>query len=169
MNLDYQYFNRPPRSIKSLDLNKGDESVLPIYNVAGMIERLNDLLGLQNDFYPCFDWTFPPPIFSPASGPCLVEELFSEKSITPGRFSIYLHIPFCESICKHCYYTAFSIKDPKYLRRYTDYLIKEMYMYSNILDNQTCESIYLGGGTPTYLPNNLLEMILTNIHNALNR
>ncbi len=122
--------------------------------------RIRDALRIQNDFYPCFDWTFPPPITQKSRGPLTAEELFARPSAVPGRYSIYLHIPFCASLCKFCYYPVIPGQHDAEMQRYVDYLLKEMRLLAPVFAGQECESIYLGGGTPTHLPSPLLQRLL---------
>ena len=63
---------------------------------------------------------------------------------------LYIHIPFCESRCIYCgFYSTTSLK----LRDdYTDALCREMQMRpakAALGSNETIETIYLGGGTPS--------------------
>lgn len=70
--------------------------------------------------------------------------------------SLYIHIPFCESICDYCDFTKLQ-----YFRnmamQYLSSLKEEIKMY-NI--HQNLETIYIGGGTPTCLDDDLFEDLL---------
>ena len=73
--------------------------------------------------------------------------------------SLYIHIPFCTAICNYCdfpklqYFRNFAIK-------YLEALEKEL---NQVVDNKDLKTIYVGGGTPTSLEDDLflklLEMI----------
>ncbi len=69
--------------------------------------------------------------------------------------SIYVHIPFCKNICPYCDFTKF-IYHHKYVESYINQLIKHIKSH-DLIDAKT---IYIGGGTPTILPINLLEKVL---------
>ncbi len=69
--------------------------------------------------------------------------------------SLYIHIPFCDHICHYCDFPK-RIATEEQKEKYIEYLIKEYYMY----DIPTLETIYIGGGTPSSLPLNLLETLL---------
>lgn len=114
-------------------------------------ERLQQILQIQNDFFPCFDWTFPPPLLNKFDPPETAAELFSKPSVEPGRYSLYLHIPFCKTLCSFCYYTVLPGKGIEQSAEYVDALVREMQMYAPVLRDQVCESVYIGGGTPSYL------------------
>lgn len=149
-------FNKKSRLIKTPEITQTSTSTLSKFEPSTLTQRLSDTLQVQNDFYPCFDWSFPPPILSPHAQPCSPDELFAKSSVIPGKYSIYLHSPFCETLCNFCYYTVFPGKGIQQADRYIDYLLREMQMYAKPLRGMQCESIYFGGGTPTHLPEELL-------------
>jgi oxygen-independent coproporphyrinogen-3 oxidase len=122
--------------------------------------RIDEALRIQNDYYPCFDWTFPPPITQKMRGTITAEKLFEHPSVVPGRYSVYLHIPFCASLCKFCYYPVIPGQHDTEMERYVDYLLIEASLYAPMFAGQECESIYLGGGTPTHLPAPLLQRLI---------
>lgn len=77
---------------------------------------------------------------------------------------LYIHIPFCESRCIYCgFYSTTSLK----LRDdYTDALCREMQMRpakAALGSNETIETIYLGGGTPSQLNGSQLNQIFSAI------
>lgn len=126
--------------------------------------RLTPLLRVQNDFFPCFDWSFPPPLLGKSAAPETAGELFNSDSLIPDRYAIYLHSPFCKTLCKFCYYAVMPGRGVERAGEYVDYLLREMAMYREALAGQACESIYFGGGTPTWLDDRLLERIFTALH-----
>lgn len=127
-------------------------------------DRIQNALRIQNDYYPCFDWTFPPPITQKRRGNLTAAQLFEHPSVVPGRFSIYLHVPFCASLCKFCYYPVIPGQHDAEMQRYVDALLQEMQLLAPVFEGQRCESVYLGGGTPTHLPPPLLEKVIAGIH-----
>ena len=72
--------------------------------------------------------------------------------------SLYIHIPFCDSICDYCDFTKLLYNE-KFAKDYLKTLKRELEHYSPFF----VETIYVGGGTPTSLPTDelveLLEMI----------
>lgn len=68
---------------------------------------------------------------------------------------LYIHIPFCSSICTYCDFSKFFYDEEK-VDEYLDCLQKELDSYS--IDN--VQSVYIGGGTPTSLNNSQLERLL---------
>lgn len=156
-------FNKKSRLLKAPELLDFQGATLTSHDHATLQQRLSSLLKVQNDFFPCFDWTFPPPLLSKLPAPASVAELFSEPSITPNGYSIYLHSPFCKTLCSFCYYTIIPGRGISEAETYVDYLLREMAMYADSMKGAECESIYFGGGTPTFLDDALLVKIFEGI------
>ncbi len=161
-------FNKKSRLIKHPETVQPRAEGLHPLQPEHLQARLNDLLQIQNDFFPCFDWTFPPPLFAQSSGPQSITELFAQPSVIPNRYSVYLHIPFCKTLCSFCYYTVLPGRGIEQSATYVDYLLREMAMYHAPLTGQRCESIYLGGGTPTTLDNEHLTRLFNGLHQHFN-
>ena len=78
--------------------------------------------------------------------------------------ALYIHIPFCNRICTYCdFYKMVANDETK--KQYISYLIKELDLRKPLLAN--IKTIYIGGGTPTSLDNNLLEELLTAIEERI--
>lgn len=69
---------------------------------------------------------------------------------------IYIHIPFCNSICSYCDFPKL-LYDKKYTRNYLDALKKEI---TTRYKGEEVVSIYIGGGTPTSLDTEELKYLL---------
>ncbi len=66
--------------------------------------------------------------------------------------SIYVHIPFCESLCYYCACNKVITRHPERAATYLDYLIREIQMQARHLGGKASVSqLHFGGGTPTYL------------------
>ncbi|HEY9050963.1 MAG TPA: radical SAM protein, partial [Gammaproteobacteria bacterium] len=162
------HFNKTSRLTIAPELSGVKKRNLRDFDARTLPDRLASLLTIQNDFYPCFDWTFPPPLLQKSEPAASPQELFSEPSVIPGRYSIYLHSPFCKSLCSFCYYSVIPGRGIELAEKYIDYLIREMAMYAETFRGQICESVYFGGGTPSYLSNELLAKIFTALHQYFN-
>ena len=69
--------------------------------------------------------------------------------------SVYIHIPFCNSICSYCDFCKFLNNDV-WASNYLDYLKKEIEKY---YEEDTVKTLYIGGGTPSCLSyNNLVKL-----------
>lgn len=168
MKRNHLVFNKKSRLITLPELTDSTTNILAPFNESELRRKLPELLKTQNDFYPCFDWTFPPPLINTSSPPEHVSDLFSKQSIIPGRYSIYLHSPFCKSLCSFCYYSVIPEKGIDLSEDYVNHLIKEMSLYRQHFIGQTCESIYFGGGTPSYLDDTLLARIFDALYENFN-
>ena len=66
--------------------------------------------------------------------------------------SIYVHIPFCKSVCFYCGCNKIVTKDASKAITYLDYLFTEMRMQSELFrEEPRVQQLHWGGGTPTYL------------------
>ena len=68
---------------------------------------------------------------------------------------IYIHIPFCRHKCSYCDFTSFPDKID-YAEAYMACLYKELKMRGEELKGYEFDSVYFGGGTPSYIPPKLI-------------
>ena len=82
--------------------------------------------------------------------------------------SLYIHLPFCESLCTYCGCNTRITKNHAVEEPYVDAVLKEWAMYFDIIgDRPVIREIHLGGGTPTFFsPENLKRLINTILSNA---
>jgi len=76
--------------------------------------------------------------------------------------AMYVHIPFCKSICSYCDFTKVFYSF-LYENKYLDALFNEICSESPSL----CKTIYIGGGTPSILSNPGLENLLKELNKYL--
>lgn len=75
------------------------------------------------------------------------------------NLGLYIHIPFCKSICNFCPYCKVRY-ERELCDRYLDALVKEIYMVgSQYPGRKKITSLYFGGGTPTLAAERLKEII----------
>ena len=78
--------------------------------------------------------------------------------------SVYIHIPFCDTICNYCDFCKF-IKNDEWIDRYLNALEKEI---NTKYKGEAIETLYIGGGTPSSL--NIEELNkLFNILKVINK
>jgi oxygen-independent coproporphyrinogen-3 oxidase len=75
---------------------------------------------------------------------------------TPG---LYIHIPFCLSKCPYCDF--YSVSSLSMLPAFLEVLFKEMELYRGRIG--PCDTVYIGGGTPSLLDPRQLEAILKRV------
>ncbi|MGL6108296.1 coproporphyrinogen-III oxidase family protein [Romboutsia sp.] len=74
------------------------------------------------------------------------------------NLGLYIHIPFCKSICPFCPYNKI-IYDEKLAYEYKEALLKEIKMSNTRYGKEDITSLYFGGGTPALLIDYLEEII----------
>ncbi len=74
---------------------------------------------------------------------------------------LYIHIPFCKKICTYCDFRKTVSKNLSIISKYVSFLEKEILSYRD--KYKDIETIYIGGGTPNYLPYDLLSHLLDTI------
>ena len=77
---------------------------------------------------------------------------------------LYIHIPFCNSICNYCDFTKLVSSD-EVKTKYVDRLLQEIDHYEDELKN--INTVYIGGGTPNSLSLKLLKKIFKKIDKYL--
>ena len=69
------------------------------------------------------------------------------------ELGIYIHIPFCQHKCDYCDFISFSNKQD-FIENYVEAVKKEINNYfkdKTLLETYTVTTIYIGGGTPSYI------------------
>lgn len=78
--------------------------------------------------------------------------------------SLYIHLPFCESLCTYCGCNTRITKNHRVELPYIDALLKEWEMYCALLgERPKIKEIHLGGGTPTFFSAANLKQLLETI------
>lgn len=79
------------------------------------------------------------------------------------ELSLYIHIPFCKKKCNYCDFASFPNKDD-YHENYVKSLILEIKEKSILSKDFTVTTIFFGGGTPTFLSEQLITSIMDTIN-----
>lgn len=88
---------------------------------------------------------------------------FSESNDSEG-ISLYIHLPFCESLCTFCGCHKRITKRHEVEHPYIDAVIKEWDLYCDVLPGKPIiKEIHLGGGTPTFFSPENLERLINGI------
>lgn len=75
---------------------------------------------------------------------------------------LYIHIPFCSTICSYCDFYIVKNQDT-YIEKYLNYLLKEIDIFSSKNEILEIDSIFIGGGTPSLLTPPQLNLIISKI------
>ena len=87
-------------------------------------------------------------------------DTFNQSNSSDG-ISLYIHLPFCESLCTFCGCHKRITKRHEVENPYIKAVLKEWELYCNLFDEKPIiKEIHLGGGTPTFFsPENLKTLI----------
>ncbi|CAG0906460.1 unnamed protein product, partial [Darwinula stevensoni] len=95
-----------------------------------------------------------------------LKKSFNESNIKEG-ISIYIHLPYCESLCTFCACHKRITKNHSVEEKYIKYLIKEWDLYLSLFNEKpVIKELHLGGGTPTFFSPNNLKTLLNHIYNS---
>lgn len=104
------------------------------------------------------------PFWQEYQGDQTLKKLLDVVEEKKRKISLYIHVPFCSSLCLYCGCTKeiydnirLSKHDPR--QAYVDHLLKELKIYSEKFASNSLVQIHFGGGTPTFLePQQLLSI-----------
>jgi oxygen-independent coproporphyrinogen III oxidase len=89
-----------------------------------------------------------------------VGKCFSESNREKG-ISLYIHLPFCESLCTYCACNTRITRNHTVEETYIDAVLKEWQIYkSHFNETPILRELHLGGGTPTFFSPTNLEKLL---------
>lgn len=77
------------------------------------------------------------------------------------EIGLYIHIPFCKHKCDYCDFVSFSNKE-NLVEQYIQALIEEIKMEN--LEQYSIKTIYIGGGTPSFIDSKYIEQILSKVN-----
>ena len=93
----------------------------------------------------------------------------SNQAAAPKALSLYIHIPFCKSLCYYCACNKIITQKTHRAVEYLNYLKREIAMQAALFDRtRTLRQLHLGGGTPTYLTREQLAELMDCLHQAFN-
>src|ERR1700726_5222773 len=98
------------------------------------------------------------PVWNDSFGPDDLERVHEEAERARSPVSLYMHIPFCESLCLFCACNVIIQKDKRVAPPYLGVLKQEMERVSRSVSKQReVVQFHWGGGTPTYLTPDQIE------------
>ncbi len=96
-------------------------------------------------------------------------ETFKISNQTDG-ISLYIHLPFCESLCTFCGCNKRITKRHELELTYIQAVIKEWRLYCNLFSRKpNIKEIHLGGGTPTFFSIENLTLLIEGIFETANK
>ncbi|CBW26857.1 oxygen-independent coproporphyrinogen III oxidase [Halobacteriovorax marinus SJ] len=85
------------------------------------------------------------------------------KSLSLKKINLYIHIPFCASLCTFCGCNIKVTRSSDQFQSYIEKILEEWKLYKEEYPQIELASIYLGGGTPTYLTLDNIKYLIDNI------
>ena len=92
--------------------------------------------------------------------------LFGKMHQTP--LGIYIHVPFCRSKCQYCDFYSVTDKDDYLLDRYLDAVCAHIKEAGPLAPNHVVDTVYFGGGTPSFFGADGMAAILSVIRKSFN-
>lgn len=86
------------------------------------------------------------------------------------KISLYLHFPFCRKKCFYCDFNSVSLREnsEEILSNYTGVMIDEFYDLYSFLSKSAVTTLYLGGGTPSFVGCRAISEVLEKLTSHLN-
>jgi len=90
-----------------------------------------------------------------------------ESNDSDVPLSLYVHIPFCHSLCYYCGCNKIVTRNEDRVSRYMEMLYREIEMQSELFDRKRkVEQLHFGGGTPTYLDKEQLGALMDHLRKS---
>ncbi|MDG1571125.1 oxygen-independent coproporphyrinogen III oxidase [Robiginitalea sp. M366] len=135
--------------------------------MCGLVQKYN-VPGPRYTSYPTVPY-WDPNGFSGQHWKETVKRAFQESNQTQG-ISLYLHLPFCESMCTFCGCHKRITRQHSVEVPYIKALLKEWDLYCQLFDNRPMiRELHLGGGTPTFFSPENLGMLLRGLFRKADR
>ena len=117
--------------------------------------RRFDIAGPRYTSYPTADR------FVEAHDATAHSSALSGRSAAAGQLSLYVHLPFCDTVCYYCACNKIVTRDHSRTERYLDALECEADLVSSHLSGpRYVGQLHLGGGTPTFLSSDELRRLV---------
>jgi oxygen-independent coproporphyrinogen-3 oxidase len=122
----------------------------------GILRRF-DIPGPRYTSYPTADR------FVEAFDSAAFTEALGARATGVGNaaLSLYVHLPFCNTVCYYCACNKVITKDKSKSAEYIDYVAREAdLVLERLTGSRAIEQLHFGGGTPTFLSNEELEALM---------
>lgn len=134
---------------------------------SALIEKYN-IPGPRYTSYPTVPY-WEDETFSLKAWKSSLQKSFIESNSTEG-ISLYIHLPFCESMCTFCGCNKRITRNHGVEVPYIDSVIREWEMYCELFqDKPVIKELHLGGGTPTFFSPDNLRFLIEEIFKTADR
>ncbi|HEY1149115.1 MAG TPA: oxygen-independent coproporphyrinogen III oxidase [Pseudoduganella sp.] len=81
-----------------------------------------------------------------------------------GPLSLYVHVPFCDTVCYYCACNKIVTRDRSKAATYLEYLKQEAEMQGSLFGGMNrVEQLHFGGGTPTYFSDEQMDELMAHL------
>jgi oxygen-independent coproporphyrinogen-3 oxidase len=131
------------------------------------LERMREELRVNEEFLARYNRPGPrytsyptAPVWNDAFGPDDLESVHQEAQVARTPVSLYMHLPFCESLCLFSACNVIIQKDKRVASPYLEVLKREVeHVARSVSRERPVVQFHWGGGTPTYLtPEQLTDL-----------
>jgi anaerobilin synthase len=123
------------------------------------------LLGFDRQV-PVFNWYYPFDLHPYFVLNPVLPFLEFERHPTE-RCAVYVHIPFCDTICSFCPFTRGRYGAEQDVQNYVEALLSEIELKRSLIGRTTVDAVFIGGGTPSVLNPAQIEAIGRALHTHL--
>ncbi|MEO5365264.1 MAG: oxygen-independent coproporphyrinogen III oxidase [Magnetococcus sp. WYHC-3] len=123
-----------------------------------------DLIDRYNRSGPRYTSYPTAPHFHGGFGPEQFRAAAEASNASGNPLSLYLHIPFCDTVCYYCACNRVVTPDRRRAEAYLGYLVREVERVGRLFQrSRVVRQLHFGGGTPTYLDGDQLETLMAHL------
>ncbi|MDX8396903.1 MAG: oxygen-independent coproporphyrinogen III oxidase [Mariprofundaceae bacterium] len=110
------------------------------------------------------------PMFHSGINSDVYAQTLNKVSSSSAPLSLYIHIPFCNTVCYYCGCNKIVTKKYERAEPYLELLIKEIDLVANALGDtqRSVTQLHFGGGTPTFLNDDQMHRLTEHLHQRFN-
>jgi len=95
------------------------------------------------------------------------ERVARHSNLSGRPLSVYVHIPFCRTLCYYCACNKIVTRNAERVAKYLASLEREIDLQSGLFDDtRRVEQLHFGGGTPTYLNRKQMWAVMADLRQA---
>ncbi len=83
------------------------------------------------------------------------------------RIGLYVHIPYCRQKCSYCDFNSYASMEGT-VPEYFNALNNEISSYSDMLQGFTVKTVFMGGGTPSYVDSKYMHPLMSSLNRHMN-
>ncbi len=124
----------------------------------------------RDEYYPPLDGSFITARYFQAAELARVKEAWRhtislmKEGKAPLELGLYIHWPFCPSQCTFCRCSMLVPEKNQDMRQALSALKEEMTQFKDVFEDMEFSSVYIGGGTPTFMTDEMLDDFLSHMH-----